>query len=197
MDYVNEFVINGKIVSIKDGKYPAIRVVTKNGKMDSYPLINCTQKMIDKLKLRVQSHVKVEGYLQSIYVKTQNGFQKKQVFRAKSISAAETLCESKFGSKSSGKFFETPSAVVYIKGVFENQKIRDDGWASLIVRISDKESDTLKINIKSNPKSKQLQKGDIVCIVAGISTVNKKFGEENRHFENIIVNDLSVEKTAE
>ena len=193
MQYVNEFEIIGKIVSIKSGRFPAIRLVTKSGKLDSYPLVQCSQKMIDDLKLGVQDHVQVKGRVQTIFVKTPDkGYQRRQVFKAKEIAFASTLCEEKFGS--SGKFFDSPTTRVYIKGVFIMQKLRDDGWASMVIQTSDNERNTIKVNIKSNPKSKTLKEGDIVCVVGGISTVNKEFGKDKRHFENIIVNDLSVEK---
>lgn len=195
MDYVNEFEIVGKVVAIKTGRYPAIRMVTKNGKLESYPLVRCKQKVIDSLKLAPQDHIRVTGSIQTVYVRTPDkGYQRRQIFKAKTVEPTSTLCQEKFGMN--GKYFDNPHVNVYVKGVFVMQKIRDDGWASMIIRTSDNERDTVKVNIKSNKKSKSLESGDVICIVGGISTVNKEFGEVKRHFENIIANDISVEKPA-
>ncbi len=193
MEYVNEFSIDGKVIAVKNGQFPALRLISKSGKKETFPLVHCSQAMIDESKVRVNSHVMVEGYVEIIFVKApKGGYQKRQIFKATKVERATTLCEKKFGE--SGKFFDEPSTSVYLKGTFISQKIRDDGWASMMIQVSDDSKDTVKVNIKSNPKSKKLQKNDTICVVGSISTANKTFGDDKRHFENIIVNDIAVEK---
>ena len=193
MDYVNEFVINGKVVAIKEGRHPSVRLITKSGKKESFPLVSCTKEMLSSLNLHVQSRIQVKGTVESIFVKTKdNGYQRRQIFKALEITPASTLCEEKFGS--SGRFFDEMSTNVYIKGTLVSQNIRDDGWASLIIQTSESDRDTVKVNLKTTPNTKKLHDGDTLCVIGTISTVNKTFNNENRHFENIVVSDLAIER---
>ena len=189
MDYVNEFIVKGKVVAVKNGTHPSIRLVSKAGKKETFPLIYCTKKMLDSLHIKPGMRIETKGAIRTFYNKSDNGdYTRRQAFHAESISVGESLCAQKFGVK--GAFYDDMSTNVYLSGILMSKRVRDDGWASAYVRVSDSDMNTIKVNFKETPQSSSLQKGDHICLVGLISTVNKTFGEKNYHYENIVVNDI-------
>lgn len=188
--FINEVIATGKVVSITPGTHrSSVRIVTKNGNIDTYPLFFCNAEQCSNL--RVGDHVRVRGCVEVYFKKSASGeIQRRQCFVATKIEKALTMCEEKFGVK--GKFWESPTNAIYISGELKSQSVRADDWMSLNLQVSESDRDVVKINMKKLDRQPEINKGDVVCIRGGISTVNKSFGDKKMHFENIIVSDIGV-----
>ncbi len=189
MKYVNEFEIYGKVLVIRGGAHPSVRLLSKSGKSDAYPLVFCSPKQIKAAKLRVGMHVEIKGSVHSYNYKDKDGkYVRRQSFYASFIKEDSTLCGDKFDVK--GKFYKEYSSRVFLGGSFVSQKERDNGWLSIMLRASEREEDTILVNMRKLDRQPEYKKGDPICIVGTISTVNKDFNGEKVHFENIVVSDI-------
>lgn len=190
MDFVNEFVIRGKVLLIRgNDNHPSLRVLSKSGKKETFPLVFCSQKLLKKRGIKPGMHVEAKGVIRTYYVKKEDGgMSRRQAFHATDIKQDKTLCAEKFNIE--GKFYSDFAANVYIKGAFLSQDVRDDGWMSILIRTSDNSMDVVKVNMRKLDRQPKYKKNDPICIVGTISTVNKEFGNNRMHYENIIVNDI-------
>lgn len=187
--FFNEIEATGKVVAINDdSQWCSVRMVTKNGKIDTYPLFQCKKKMLAGLKLK--DRIKIKGHVSVFYLDRNGSTQRRQCFVADSISKLTTMCEEKFGVK--GKFYQDPSVELCLSGKFKSQDIRDDGWMSMNLQISDNPKDVVRINMKKLDRQPQIKKDEMVYVNCGVSTVNKQFGDKKMHYENIIVRDIAV-----
>ncbi len=189
MNYVNEFVIKGKALIIRNEGYSSIRLLSKSGKIDTYPLIQCSPKLLQKADIKPGMHIEVTGDIRVYQKRDPNGhYSRRQYLFATDIKAASTMCKDKFDIK--GNFFNEMSTRVYLSGKYVSSSVRSDGWMSIDIKVSDSGLDVVRVNMKKLSRQPVFKKGDPICVVATVSTVNKEFGDKKIHFENIVVNDI-------
>ncbi len=188
MNFVNEIMIRGKVLVIRNGDKPSIRILSKSGNKESFPLVFCSKKTLSSAKIRTGMHVEIKGRVQSYTRKENDRYTRHQVFFATSVKQDETLCGEKFAIK--GKFYNEFQTAVYLSGAFVSEEERGNGWLHISIRVSDKANDIVVVNMRKLDRQPKYKKGDPICVVGSISTINKDFNGEKVHYENIVVKDI-------
>ena len=196
---VNKVEISGRVVKIADSsvngytKTITLYIPKKNAKQDDgrddnsgiYPKVYCPEGVIDENVADDHGMIHVEGYVESY--KMEGHSQQRLV--ATSVTREKTAVEKEFGVK--GTYYEKPYTRIYLSGTVAGvPKNVKNNW--MFVDIST-DNGIIRTNI-SKPNRTKINVGDTVYVCGGLYTVNKKVKDgKNRHFENIIIDDIGIE----
>lgn len=189
----NEIVVRGRIIketTTKNGT-TIITVVTKSGSLDVFLRFVC--KNVEVPAHTKRAHVVVTGHaIGYLHRNSEGKTEYEQYLVADDVQLENTMLQDAFGVQ--GKFFPTPSVSYYITGklvaIFE-----DGDWYRYVVEMDSQDGSNrrsrVRMNMKKLDRHPELEKGDIVCAIATISSPKKVIDGKTRYFEDVIISDLA------
>ncbi len=187
----NEIIARGRVVNMTDRNenQKLLTVFSMSGK-PVYIRFFCDSNLVKTLK--PHSRVEIKGHAVTSRIKNGKKNIVSQNFIADEISPEVTMTEKHFGIK--GKFFEPLTVKVLISGVV-SKVVDEETWIRFSVDTadSDEEKNIIPLNMKKVDRQPNIEEGDKVYVVCGLSSPKKNIDGNVLSFEDLIVLDIAVE----
>lgn len=141
----------------------------------------------------IRKKVHVEGYVVAYKNAIEGGkIDSIQYFVAEKVELQRSILEAEFGQ--TGHFLAKDS----FKGVFSgtvSQVIRTENpkWGKLVVAINGRRTSYVVFSYFLGGRLPEFdyEKGDRVCIMSGLSTIDKEVNGKKKHFQNLQIEDIA------
>ena len=157
-----------------------------------------------EFEVRHNDHVRAEGFTNAYSYRDDSGdkWTYVQYFVADKFERQKTKLMDAFGVE--GKFYDAS----YFKGFYRGEvmsviRTKNSPFARLVVRTPEtgqQRSSTLRFTYLTTgrlPDIKKFEKGDEVCVAAGINTPQREVDGKLRSMENLFVEDIAIIKKHE
>ena len=194
---MNKIYATGILIRTGKGKsgHEEITVVVKRPKIDDANIQFVLETTLSP-DIQLGKAVKIEGYIRGFHLKDSEGKTKvTQYFVANKVKPAVGELEDVFNVK--GHFNPKHEIKIYVEGTVNSVLESNKGWKSLLLAFDGEREipDVAIIGFRENeriPEFYQISKKDRVVACLSVRTSKKKINGEERHFENLVVDDIVV-----